>query len=160
MPWRVVNKFPNINRSHFRRKLRNNYGRLDEDSEGDGGWSAFSKNPIYRGDKVKLSSNLLVCLVSSPWNLFLFFFWGGGANFDHVTPKSISRLGWTSFIKSHHVLSFFFVHHRITNHFKATTKCSLISIVIESRNSKNEIERFPSDHRHPFWTWDLQSRAW
>ncbi|XP_071829520.1 uncharacterized protein [Apostichopus japonicus] len=34
-----------------RRKLRNNYGRLDEDSEGDGGWSAFSKNPIYRGDK-------------------------------------------------------------------------------------------------------------
>lgn len=34
-----------------RRKLRNNYGRLEEDTEGDGGWSAFSKNPIYRGDK-------------------------------------------------------------------------------------------------------------
>ncbi|KAJ8023004.1 hypothetical protein HOLleu_38058 [Holothuria leucospilota] len=34
-----------------RRKLRNNYGRLDEDTEGDSGWSAFSKNPIYRGDR-------------------------------------------------------------------------------------------------------------
>jgi hypothetical protein len=33
-----------------RRKLRNSYGRLNEDTE-DSGWSAFSKNPIYRGDR-------------------------------------------------------------------------------------------------------------
>ncbi|XP_071506277.1 uncharacterized protein [Diadema antillarum] len=32
------------------RRLRNSYGRLNEETE-DSGWSAFSKNPIYRGDR-------------------------------------------------------------------------------------------------------------
>ncbi|XP_072165656.1 uncharacterized protein [Diadema setosum] len=32
------------------RRLRNSYGRLNEEAE-DSGWSAFSKNPIYRGDR-------------------------------------------------------------------------------------------------------------